>query len=602
MRAPLNLTSNALAVLEARYLARSNGRIVETPAQMFRRVAENVAAPDARYGATPDQVARTADRFYDLMAGLEFMPNSPTLMNAGRRLQQLAACFVLPVGDSITQIFDSVKHAAMIHQSGGGTGFSFSRLRPSSDVVASTGGQASGPLSFMDVFNAATDAVKQGGTRRGANMGILRVDHPDVLEFVNAKRDLSRLTSFNVSVAITDEFMDALAEGGDYELRNPRDGRVAGRMDARRVFDAIVAAAWTSGEPGLVFIDRINVANPTPELGEIEATNPCGEQPLLAYEACNLGSLNLAQMIVHNGSPAIDYQRLGAVVDLGIHFLDNVVDASCYPLPQIAEIVATNRKIGLGVMGFADLLFELGVPYDTDDARAVGAEVMRFIQERAVRASERLANDRGAFPAFPASVFAARGDPARRNATVTTVAPTGTISIIAGASAGIEPLFALAFKRRVLDGRELTEVNPVFERIARERGFWSHGLAERLAERGTVASDPDVPGDLRRVFVTALEIAPDDHVRMQAAFQAHTENAVSKTVNLPESATTADVERVLRLAYELGGKGVTLYRYGSRPHQVLATVGDDQQRDAEARWCSSCAIPDPAPEDVGVAV
>ncbi|MBM4437153.1 MAG: adenosylcobalamin-dependent ribonucleoside-diphosphate reductase [Actinobacteria bacterium] len=585
------LTPNARAVLEARYLARSDGRISETPDALFRRVAENVAAPERRYGGGDADVTRVAETFRRLMAGLEFLPNSPTLMNAGRPLQQLAACFVLPVGDSIPEIFDAVKYAAIIHQSGGGTGFSFSRLRPAADVVHSTGGPASGPLSFMDVFNAATDAVKQGGTRRGANMGMLRVDHPDIEAFIAAKRDLARLTSFNVSVAVTDAFMQAVAARDAFALRHPRDGQVVRAVDAAALFAALVDAAWATGEPGLVFLDRINASNPTPAIGAIEATNPCGEQPLLPYEACNLGSINLTRMF---GPGGVDYAKLGATVDAAVHFLDNVIDASAYPLPQVTAIVHANRKIGLGVMGFADVLFALGVPYDAPEARRLGGEIMRFVQARAVAASEALAVRRGAFPNFARSRYAAQGARPRRNATVTTVAPTGTLSIIAGCSAGIEPAFALAFKRRVLDGRELVETNPVFERVARARGFWSEALAQRVARTGHVADDPDVPEDARRVFVTALAIAPDDHVRMQAAFQAHTENAVSKTVNLPEDATRADVQRIFRLAYDLGCKGVTVYRYGSRPRQVLATVQDDEgqtRAQANGRWCSACAIP-----------
>ncbi len=585
------LSGNARTVLEARYLAREQGRLVETPAQLFSRVADNVAAPDAAYGASASQTQAAAQRFRALMAGLEFLPNSPTLMNAGRRLQQLAACFVLPVGDSIPDIFESVKHAAIIHQSGGGTGFSFSRLRPAGDRVESTGGVSSGPLSFMDVFDAATEAVKQGGTRRGANMGVLRVDHPDVLAFIHAKRDLARLTSFNVSVAVTDEFMRALDEGGSYALRHPASGAVVGRLPAAQVFDAAAACAWATGEPGLVFLDRINDANPTPEVGAMESTNPCGEQPLLPYEACNLGSINLARMVdASAGRAGVDYARLGRTVDTAVHFLDNVVDASAYPIAATTDIVTANRKIGLGVMGFADLLFELGVAYHTAEARRLGAEIARFVQARAAAASERLAEARGPFPNFPQSRYARRGARPRRNATVTTIAPTGTLSIIAGCSAGIEPAFALAFKRRVLDGRELVEVNPVFERAARRAGCWNDALAQRVAARGVVTGDPDVPADLQRVFVTALEIAPDDHVRMQAAFQAHTENAVSKTVNLPERAHKADVDRIFRLAYRLGCKGVTVYRYGSRPQQVLTTVTDDGA--ASGRWCSSCGVPD----------
>jgi ribonucleoside-diphosphate reductase alpha chain len=573
------LTKNAIAVLERRYLRRDeNGRIVETPDELFHRVARAVASAEEKLGARPQQAEEVEGRFYNTISNLEFMPNSPTLANAGRRLGQLAACFVLPVEDSLDGIFETMKNAAMIHQSGGGTGFSFSRLRPAGEVVASTGGVSSGPVSFMDIYNAATEVVKQGSIRRGANMGILRVDHPDILDFIVAKRDRRRLTSFNISVAVTDEYMSALGDDRDYDLVDPHLGRVVKRLKAKEVFNLIVKSAWDSGEPGLVFLDTINRSNPTPKLGAIESTNPCGEQPLLPYESCTLGSINLSLMgREEDGKFGIDYEKLAKTVDLGVRFLDNVVEINRYPLPQIEQISHGNRKIGLGVMGFADLLAKMEVPYDSDEAIGTGGRLMRFIDHRAHQASQELAEERGSFPNFPESIWAKQW-PKMRNATVTTVAPTGTISTIAGCSSGIEPFFAIAFARRVME-TELTEVNPAFEAVALERGFYGDELMRRIGDSGRLGGFDEVPADVRRIFVTAHEVAPDWHVRMAAEFQKHVDNAVSKTINLPFDATMKDVEEAYLLAYRLGCKGVTVYRDRSRPLQPLAVLPHEVARE-----------------------
>ena len=565
-----SLSSNALTVLQQRYLRKDEQRrVVETPEQLFWRVARNIAAADALYDPLAD-VEGLAQRFYRLMASLDFLPNTPTLMNAGAPLQQLSACFVLPIEDSLESIFDTLKNAALIHQSGGGTGFDFSRLRPRGDVVRTTGGVASGPVSFLEIFDAATNAIKQGGTRRGANMGILRFDHPDVWEFITAKRRPGAISSFNLSVAVTDEFMEAVVAGGDVPLINPRTGRQVQVVSARDIFDSVVENAWEHGEPGLIFLDRINADNPTPRLGRLEATNPCGEQPLLPYESCNLGSINLAHMLsTENGRPRLDQARLAETIGEAIHFLDNVIDANHYPLPQIATICRGNRKIGLGVMGFADLLIELGIPYDSEQALAFADEVMRFFARTAHAASADLATRRGVFPNYVGSRFDRPGGPRPRNATVTTVAPTGTISIIGGCSSGIEPVFALSYSRRVLEGRELVETHPAFLRLAKEHGFYSDDLLDRVTRTGSVQGEPAVPEEVRRVLVTALDISPEWHVRMQAVFQRHVDNAVSKTVNFPATATQDEVRRVYLLAHRLGCKGITVYRYGTRERQVL---------------------------------
>ena len=569
--ADLTLSANAETVLARRYLARdAAGNITERPSDLFHRVARVVASAETAHGG---DAAATERAFYDLMARRAFLPNSPALMNAGQPLGQLAACFVVPVDDSMPAIFDAVKWAAMIQMSGGGTGFAFSRLRPAGDHVATTGGAASGPVPFMDIFNSATDTIVQGGRRRGANMGILRVDHPDIVEFIRAKLDPRRLTNFNLSVAITDDFMRAVAADADYALINPRTGLATRQLHARTVFRLISNLAWQSGEPGVVFIDRINAAHPARHIGAIESTNPCGEQPLLPFESCVLGSLNLAAFV---SDGALDEAALTDATHLAVRFLDDLIDASRYPLPQIEAITRANRKLGLGVMGFADLLIALGIPYDSDQAIATADRVMGLIERESVAASRALARTRGAFPNYRGSSWDTPGAAPMRNATTTTVAPTGTISIIAGCSSGIEPLFAVSYVRTVLEGTRLTEVHPGFRALAEARGFASPDLMSRLADRGRVRGLPtsDVPADVQALFATAHDVSPEQHVRMQAAFQRHVHSSVSKTINLPASSTPDDVARIYDLAYALDCKGVTVYRDGSREAQVLSFGGD----------------------------
>jgi len=614
------LTENSVQLLQRRYLRKNgSGLPVESPKEMFVRVAETVAAADRDLELSPSVEAVAAD-FYGVMADLDFLPNSPTIMNAGTDIGQLSACFVLPVEDDMRSIFEAVRSTALIHQSGGGTGFSFSRLRPSGDMVRSTGGIASGPISFMKVFDAATDVIKQGGKRRGANMGVLRVDHPDILEFIDCKSQEGVLSNFNISVAVTDAFMDAVEAGGDYSLVNPRTGEVVGQLNAREVLTRIVEAAWRNGEPGIIFLDRMNRFNPTPHLGDYESTNPCGEQVLLPNESCNLGSINLSNM-VHGGR--LDWDKLRETIFLAVHFLDNVISINRFPLPEIADATLKTRKIGLGVMGFADMLFQLGLRYDSPAGEAAATSVMEAVSYWSKEASAELAERRGAFPAFRGSRYeegylpVSTGNFGRmpdappfdwqglaqrvahhgiRNATTVTIAPTGSISFVAGCSSGIEPVFALAFTRHVLDDQEFVEVNPTFERVLRERGIYSDDLAQKVAASGSL-SDVEVSEDLANVFVTAHDISPEWHVRLQAAVQRFTDNAVSKTINFPNAATMEDVATAYRLAYSSGCKGITVYRDGSRQSQVL-TRGTSSASETSAPAAETDQLRAPRPRPV----
>lgn len=542
------LLANSVTVLKKRYLRKKESGQIESPKDLFIRVAKNIAEAELKFDSNAD-VDSVADIFYNQMASLKFLPNSPTLMNAGNSLQQLSACFVLPVEDSLEGIFEAVKHTALIHKSGGGTGFSFSRLRPKDDTVKTTKGVSSGPVSFMSVFDAATETIKQGGMRRGANMGILRVDHPDIMEFIYAKQDKTKLTNFNLSVGITEEFMKSVKNGTEYDILTPRDRKKTGSKNAKEVFNEMVRLAWEGGDPGIIFLDRINNTNPTPAEGEMESTNPCGEQPLLPYESCNLGSINLVKF-VKNGK--IDWDDLRNTCNIAVRFLDNVIEMNNYPIKQIDEMTKKNRKIGLGIMGWADMLVMLNIPYNSDKATLLAEEVMKFIRDEGRKMSVELAEKRGSFPSFDKSIYPALGFKAMRNATITTIAPTGTISIIAGASSGIEPYFALAYYRNVMDNNKLPEVNPYFLEKAHESKFYSESLMNKLADAGNAHDLTEVPEDIRKVFVTSHEIEPVWHVKMQAAFQKYTDNAVSKTVNFQNTATIEDVEKAYMLAYDLG--------------------------------------------------
>ncbi len=612
MEEKLCLSENALKVLEKRYLKRDkDGKPTETAKDLFLRVASTLANADKQFGASDEEIKKTTKKFYDFITHRYFMPNSPTLMNAGRELGQLAACFVLPVEDSLEGIFETVKNTALIHKSGGGTGFSFSRLRPKNDVVRSTMGVSSGPVSFMEVFNAATEAVKQGGTRRGANMGILRVDHPDILDFINCKSDNFKLNNFNISVAITDKFMEALKAGTDYELIHPRTKQAVGKLSAKAVFDLIVDGAWRNGEPGIIFIDKMNYDNPTPLIGDIESTNPCGEVPLLPYEACNLGSINLGLMLKgEKGNLSVDWDKLAEVTKMAIHFLDNVIAINNYPLPQISEMVQNNRKIGLGVMGWADMLMQLGIGYNSEEGTKLAAQVMEFIDYHSKVKSIEFAQTRGRFNNFKGSIYDGqnwltkkyKGKSAGmitdemwaeldeqiakvgiRNATTTCIAPTGTISMIASASGGVEPLFGLVFIRDVMDGTKLIEVNPIFEAYAKEHGFYSDELMTKISIDGTLAHCDNVPDEAKRIFVAAHDVSPYWHVKMQAAFQLHTDNAVSKTVNFEENASRQDVADSYLLAYENNLKGITVYRNNSRQFQPMNLEKKDDKKMPEIK-------------------
>ena len=577
------LTDNARVVLQRRYLSKDReGNVLEDPEGMFRRVAQNLSQSELLYGATEEERAAVEDQFYRVMRRLEFLPNSPTLMNAGRELQQLSACFVLPVEDSLDSIFTKVKETALIHKSGGGTGFAFSRLRPEGDVVGSTGGVASGPVSFINAFDAATDVVKQGGTRRGANMGILHVTHPDVLSFIKSKEDGTHLNNFNISVAVTEDFMVKAEKGEDYELVNPRTGQVVGQLNAGEVFQQMTELAWRTGDPGIVFLDRINRDNPNPQLGDIESTNPCGEQPLLPYESCNLGSLNLARMVRYTADDVeVDWDRMSEVITTAVHMLDCVIDMNDYPIQEIADMSRRTRRIGLGVMGWSDLLIQMGVRYDSVEALELAREVMKFIQDETYRASCELAESRGPFPEWENSAYNDGPAPIpMRNSAPVTIAPTGTISIIAGASSGIEPLFALSYVRNVMDNTRLVEGNAFLEAVARHEGFYTPELMERLATIGSL-EDLDVPGWVKDVFRVSHDIDPRWHVRMQAAFQEYTDNAVSKTINFPHDAAVDDVAEAYRSAYTLGCKGITVYRDGSKSEQVLSTGNGAQESEAD---------------------
>jgi len=584
----LKLPLNAIVVLERRYLRKDEkGRVIESTSQMFRRVAKSLAEVEKQYGWSSAEISRYEDEFYRLMTSLEFLPNSPTIMNAGTMFRQLSACFVLPVEDSIEGIFDTLKASAIIHKTGGGTGFSFSQLRPRGDVVRTTGGIASGAISFAKIYDVATEVMKQGGRRRGANMGILRVDHPEIMDFIVAKEKEGVLRNFNISVAITDKFMKAVEKDGDFELTNPRNGEVVKTLKARAIWNLIIMMAWKNGEPGVVFLDTINRHNSTPHMGRIESTNPCGEQPLLPYESCNLGSIDVSKFLTEDGK--MDWDRLRETVRLTVRFLDNVVDANVYTLPEIEKITKGNRKIGLGVMGFADMLIKMGIKYDTEEGLQTAEKLMKFINDMAKKMSVELGEEKGSFPNFKGSIWEGQFE-TMRNATVTTIAPTGTISIIAGCSQGIEPLFAIAYVREVAEslGRSLVEVNSLFENVALKEGFYSEELIKNVSKKTSIQDVAEIPEHIRKLFVTAHDIGAEWHVRMQAAFQKYTDNAVSKTINFPNWATPSDIEKAYLLAYKLGCKGITVYRHGSREAQVLRPIESEGTVADFSQVCPVC--------------
>lgn len=575
-------SNNALQVIAKRYLIKDRDlKPQETPEEMLVRIAKHIAQADSVYGATKKEIQKTTDEFYSIMANLEFLPNSPTFTGAGTKLGQLAACFVLPIEDDMKHILKTQMDMGIIHKSGGGTGFSFSRLRPKNDVVGSTGGVSSGPIGFLQMYNDTTECIKQGGTRRGANMGILRIDHPDILEFISYKEKEGTLNNFNISVALTEEFMQALEKDEEYQLINPRDKKVVKKLKASEVFDTIVQGAWRNGEPGIIFLDKINAKNPTPKAGQIEATNPCGEQPLLPYESCNLGAINLKKFTKEkNGRNEIDWEKLDRIIPKVVHFMDNVVDANRYPIPEIREKTLKNRKIGITVMGFADLLYLLEIPYDSIEGIEMAEKVMGYIEKRSHEESAKLAQARGEFPHFKGSIWDKPGSPKMRNAATTSCNPTGTLSIIGSCSSGIEPFFALAYTKTVMDGTALPEVNEHFLKVAKDKGFYSEELLQEVLKKGSIQEIPEIPNDIKDVFKISSDIAPEWHVRMQAAFQKHTDGAISKTINFPNSATIDDVRKAYLLAYKLDCKGLTVYRDGSRTVQVL-TTGTAKKEEAD---------------------
>lgn len=585
----VDLSLNALKILERKFLKKdSDGKLLETPSKMFRRVAANIAQADAFYGGN---VEETTEKFYERMRKLEFLPNTPTLMNAGTPVQQLVASFVLPVEDSIESIFDALKHAAMIHKTGGGTGFSFSKLRPKHDIIVTSQGQSTGPTAFMQLFDAATNIIKEGGVKRGANIGILRVDHPDILEFINLKADGKSFTNFNLSVGVTDTFMEAVINDREYQIINPRTRQPVTTLSARGVFDNIIALAWQRGDPGLLFLDRINQQNPMIALGEIEATDPCGDQPLMPYESAPLGAINLLSCVKQND---MNWEKLKALVHDAVHFLDNVIDVNKYPLPEIEKASKATRKIGVGIMGFADTLYHLGVPYNSEEGLAWAEKIMKFIKEEAISKSIMLAEQRGTFPAWPESTFARRGLPLR-NAGLITIAPTGTISMIADVSPSLEPNFAISYVKNVMGDTDLVYVNKVFSKVAKKHGFYSDELIRNIVDKGGIQQIPQIPEDIKRVFVTAAEISPEWHIRMQAAFQKHVDNAISKTINFPADASLHEVSQGFLLAYKLGCKGITVYRDRSLDQQVIQVSHarrfeqkNEQKQTNPFQRCSEC--------------